>query len=118
MKKILLNQEFKGLEEEFKKTGTEFSIKQVWRNLFALAVQTKYQKGVALATNRIIGKIDDSIAEAVNDFELSDEQFDVLFDIFTTTEMPSSKAVVEIADCLELVKFGKAKEVAGAVETK
>ena len=110
MKVIKLDQVFEGIKEQYEDNGVTYKPSLFWRGLLMKAVDIKYQKGMQLSIQKMLWKIDDTLEKAVNDFELSDEQFDFLFELITKTEMPRSKAIVEIAEVLEEVKFGKPKE--------
>ena len=109
MKTINLNLKFP--ENELKdQAGKKVEKKNIFQLVLTVSVNNKYQKGMQLEKQRMYSKVLDKLDEAKNELkDLSDEQFDFVFDTITTAELPPNfaRVVCKIADELERVKLQK-----------
>lgn len=96
------------VKASFKNAKNEFSASKVWLNIFSLACRRKFEKA-PIDVQRKVYKIMDKLEEAKNEVELSEEQFDFMYDTMTKTDLPLDRVIVEIADALDVTKIESKK---------
>ena len=118
MKKIKLDIEYPKRELEPGKDREGKEIKnekeQVSMLVIHSALQKKYQEGMAFDKMKMYSKILDKIIDEngkpmKGEFELSDEQFDFLYETLTTSQLPPSfaTAITYFVEYLETIKLQK-----------
>ncbi len=100
------------LEKQFADINETYSPKKVLKNMLVQTAQKKYTaNGTTMEKQRLYAKTYEKLeGDGVEPVELSDEQFEFLFDSIMNTQMGLNTALPVIADFLEEVKFKKEPE--------
>ena len=100
-------------EIEFSKRALEAleesktSLNVALTNQFESLSQLKFKEGLDLAKQKMYTKVSDKLFESTEEVELSDEQFDFMFDLFSTVQAPPNLYTAPIAEYLEQLKLIK-----------